>query len=136
MLTRLVYYSQGDVTPEGLRGILEASWRNNPAIGLTGILFYARPWFLQVLEGHRNQVSRTFVRISRDPRHNTPVLMDMRPISRRTFGAWTMCDVSGVQVPRNFLISFGGTDRFDPTQMTSEAALALLADLASLVPQS
>lgn len=58
--------------------------------------------------------------------------MDFRPIDRRIFGAWTMCDVSNVAVPKNFLITFGGTDQFDPTQMTAEAALALLADLASL----
>lgn len=132
MLARLVYYSHGTVTPEGLRSILESSWRNNAAVGLTGILFYVRPWFLQVLEGHREAVSRTFLRIARDGRHDAPVLMDFRAIDRRTFGSWTMCDVSGINLPRNFLINFGGSDRFDPSAMTAEAALALLADLASL----
>jgi hypothetical protein len=72
-----------------LEDILAASRRNNPKLGVTGILMYCEGGFMQVLEGEPDALAPLYARIATDKRHwNTPILFD-RP-APRTFGDWSM----------------------------------------------
>ena len=73
-LMRLTYYSSPSITIEhggrtnALKDILAASRRNNADSGITGTLFFNDEYFAQVIEGDRDQVSQSFLRISQDER--------------------------------------------------------------------
>lgn len=70
--------------------ILMASRRNNDRDGITGFLYADGRRFLQVLEGEKEAVERTFARISTDPRHCAIVVLSRRAIEAREFGDWAM----------------------------------------------
>ncbi len=77
-LCRLIYssYASPDTGYEDLKDIMEKSERNNRRDGLTGVLCYGDSMFLQVLEGNRKIVSKTYHRIATDKRHHTPALIE------------------------------------------------------------
>ncbi len=56
---------------------------------ITGILFYSRDRFLQLLEGKQAAVLNLFQKISRDPRHHDICALDV-PFPRRMFANWSM----------------------------------------------
>lgn len=88
----LVYLSAAAVPfpqPE-LDALLEKSRSNNARDGISGILLYRDGDFLQVLEGPRDAVLRTYERIGRDTRHNRIIMLDESPITDRAFGDWSM----------------------------------------------
>ena len=70
--------------------ILMVSRRNNDAAGVTGLLYTDGVRFLQVLEGDRATVDRTFDRIRADPRHHAVVVLSDREVTEREFGNWAM----------------------------------------------
>lgn len=70
--------------------ILEQSRHNNALDGVTGLLWSDGVRFLQVLEGPEESVEATFMRISRDPRHQAIVTLSDRAIEIRQFGGWAM----------------------------------------------
>ena len=77
-----------------LSNILLQSRRNNPANGLTGLLWTDGSRFLQVLEGERAAINDTLARIRKDPRHRAVVVLHEREVAERTFGHWSMALVS------------------------------------------
>jgi hypothetical protein len=137
MLTRLIYHSENHLgASDGrmigeLNAILDASNRNNQTAGLTGALIFDTLWFVQILEGDRETVSRTLARITRDPRHDNIVIMDARPLETRQFAKWWMGlgflrgDNSALYARHNL------GSRLDPRRMSAEQTVALALDLAT-----
>lgn len=90
-LTRLIYFSSPNF--EILRGrpdpvlmsILKAGLKNNPPKMLTGCLVIDSGFFIQLIEGPRDEVSHTFRKIMRDTRHRDIHLLNMEEISDRTY---------------------------------------------------
>lgn len=105
MLSRLTYFSTAEISRDALSDILSVSRANNLRGGLTGVLFYKRPYVLQVLEGSRAILSQRFLKIAADPRHRDVTL---------TPEAWRRI----------------GRTEFEPAGMTVEAALSFVAALA------
>ena len=95
-LARLIYISEPQLDPaQGttiaqLGSIMAASRRNNQAAGITGALVYDEAWFLQVLEGERRSIWKTFMRIAEDERHDGCLLVEMVDVHERLFGNWWM----------------------------------------------
>ena len=92
VLRQLLYASSaaGPPAADSLAQILAASHRNNAATGITGALLYADGNFLQVLEGDAEAVSKTFARVSRDPRHRGVIKMIDRTVAARSYPDWAM----------------------------------------------
>ena len=78
-------FSAGD-----LDDILASARRHNPPAGITGMLLYVAPSFLQVLEGTQERTDELFERIKADPRHTRTSLLLREPIDARSFADWTM----------------------------------------------
>jgi hypothetical protein len=57
---------------------------------LTGMLLYKDGSFMQVLEGKKEDVFRTYERIQKDTRHKDIFLLREREIERRNFDGWSM----------------------------------------------
>jgi hypothetical protein len=91
-LIHIIYVSaaQQEFGNDVLDDILQASARNNLPAGITGMLLYSKGTFLQVLEGEREVVEQTYVRIGLDPRHHGVFELTREPIAQREFAGWSM----------------------------------------------
>jgi len=92
-LVHCIYCSaaaSGAASPTDLAAILEVARRNNEGRNVTGILLYEGGNFLQVLEGDRAAVDKTFECIASDPRHRRVNKIIDEPIIERTFACWSM----------------------------------------------
>ena len=91
-LCQLIYVSRATekMSMRDAMAIVDAASVNNAKIGVTGLLCYGGGYFLQVLEGDGDVVSRTFCRIARDDRHADVRLIDFSMIQARRFEDWSM----------------------------------------------
>lgn len=136
MLTRLIYYSSALEEPslQSLQELVEKASHKNEMNGISGLLYYADRYFLQVLEGKRASVSELYSRISQDPRHFKVTLMSFCEASEKIFPKWGMKLSSGSlhnrTVYQTIVQKFGFSDGFEPARLTGEGALGLLTDLS------
>ena len=79
---------------DDLEDILEHARFCNATVGITGALVYADGVFLQVLEGDRVKVQELMIKILKDLRHETVVVLREREIPCAEFGSWQMAYVS------------------------------------------
>ena len=90
-LLRLIYYSRPfDYDEETLRDILGVARRHNRLRGITGALLCRADLFVQLLEGPREPVTRTFARILDDDRHSDVALAWCGDVDARLFPGWEM----------------------------------------------
>jgi hypothetical protein len=136
-LSRLVYFSRNTILSTGaalaadLKQILTSAIRNNSEHGVTGGLVFNRNYFMQVLEGERGVVSESFARISEDPRHKRVVLVEVKPVSERMFGAWSMGFAGKTELFDTLCAKFGTAGKFDPANMTGADLIGFILELVS-----
>ncbi len=135
-LCRLIYISEnqlnrsdGSVVKQ-LSSILEASNRNNKAVGLTGALVFDDMWFLQALEGERSDVWRTFKRIGRDERHSEVAVVEMVEVKERHFGNWWMGLAQRGPDTEAFFAPYVSNGLLKAERMSAEDILSLMTQLA------
>jgi hypothetical protein len=78
------------MSDDELREMLKISRKRNEASGITGMLLYLEPFFMQVLEGEDNIIVQLFERIKKDPRHHKTSPIYRASIQDRRFQNWTM----------------------------------------------
>ncbi|MDB5643691.1 MAG: hypothetical protein JWN07_3008 [Hyphomicrobiales bacterium] len=134
-LYQLVYYSrnkvsgQDDALEAQVDSILEASRRNNQAVGLTGALMFNSGCFAQVLEGPLDAIEATFERIQRDERHGDVSLLALDPIATRAFPNWAMGFVGHSTKNAKRFEQVGVRSGFDPQRLGAQKVHAILRDL-------
>lgn len=133
VFVQLIYASriQQDRFPkDGAQQILETSLSYNRKHSITGVLFCDGNYFLQAIEGSRDNVSDLYNRIAADPRHSRVTLLSLVDIAVRDFGDWSMelltYKSETVKMVRRFTV---GQD-FDPFLLSSEGGRQLLLYLA------
>jgi hypothetical protein len=91
-MIRLLYLSQSkkNISAEHLDDILQVSQRNNPVIGITGVLIHGGGLFMQVLEGPEEVVLRKYVHILDDSRHDQSKMIYISRVKDRMFEKWSM----------------------------------------------
>lgn len=131
MLVRLLYASRAaaSLTPDALDDILERSRRNNPALGITGLLCLADEFFIQVLEGGRDEVCELYNTIVRDGRHSDVRLLAYEEIFERRFGAWTMGQAEVSRINPVQILKYFKRPQLDPFSASGDATMALLEEL-------
>lgn len=94
MICQALYLSQRvtDGRPEDLEDILEASRRNNPDIGITGMLTITAERYVQILEGPRDSVDTLLEFIAQDPRHGEMRVITRTMVEDRLFGSFAMAE--------------------------------------------
>ncbi|MGK7876130.1 MAG: BLUF domain-containing protein [Xenococcaceae cyanobacterium] len=138
-LCRLIYCSQAipELTYADLKDIMEKSEKNNTPVGITGMLCYGNSMFLQILEGDRKHVSRTYSRIANDKRHFNTELIDFSEVESRIFGEWSMKVVQlGAYSPekvRNINMKYSTSTALDPVSMNAKQCLNFMIELRSLL---
>ena len=91
-MIRILYASQSirDITDQQVHDILISSRRNNPVLGITGVLIHGGGLFMQVLEGPEQSTLRQYVRILDDRRHGDCKIIHITPTDDRIFKKWSM----------------------------------------------
>ena len=89
---RLIYASRSNPILDGseVYSLLATSKRNNKEHALTGVLLYGQGYFLQVLEGDRDEVNRDFQLIVADQRHHDVRIIEAANTGEREFSEWSM----------------------------------------------
>jgi Zn/Cd-binding protein ZinT len=89
-LIQLIYFSHLVGDESVLSSIHSHAVRNNTAHTITGMLLYSNRRFLQVLEGDKKDVHKTFEHIKMDKRHDRVCLVSDEAISVKSFSHWNM----------------------------------------------
>ena len=131
MLVRLLYASRATeaITPSFVESILARSRTHNPELGITGLLCYTGDVFLQVIEGGRNEVSKLYNVIVRDPRHRDVTMLHFEEIGARRFSNWTMGQVNLAKVNPSTLLKYSEMPGLDPFRLGGSVSLALLEEM-------
>lgn len=75
---------------DDVQQILETSHRNNPILGVTGLLCFDGHRYVQILEGETDTITALFERIHTDNRHHDVELLHSGAIEGRSFDDWRM----------------------------------------------
>ncbi|MDO9113098.1 MAG: BLUF domain-containing protein [Polaromonas sp.] len=86
-MLRLLYISDAveGLTDDSIDAILKSAEKNNPPLGITGLLVFGGGLFTQVLEGPEQNVLKKYVKIMADPRHRNCRLVYITPTAERIF---------------------------------------------------
>lgn len=127
-LVKLIYAStiKNTTDPSELNKILETATTTNPKENITGILLFGNDYFLQCLEGGRNEVNRLYHKIATDNRHEFPTLLDYGEIPHRNFEEWAMKLVMLTAKKMNIVKRYSPTSEFNPYTLSGQSALNLL----------
>jgi hypothetical protein len=133
MLVRCLYASRpaSGLRPADLHQILNQSRKNNPPLGITGLLCVSENLFIQVLEGGRDEVCDLYNAIVGDPRHTQARLLMYEEIPHREFGNWTMGQVNIDRLNPSLVLKYFKNVELDPFSCSGAATLSLLADLVA-----
>jgi hypothetical protein len=91
-MLRIFYLSHATnlISDEQVQDILATAHRNNPGLGVTGVLVYMGGMFAQVLEGPEAAILRLYVKIMDDRRHSDCQIVHISPANERMFQKWSM----------------------------------------------
>lgn len=92
MLSQLVYVSNrnANCTEDEIGKILAACEKNNPSLGITGVLLYSDTKFVQLVEGDAKSISGLYDKIKMDTRHSKPMMISYGPVKEKSFPSWHM----------------------------------------------
>lgn len=104
----------------------------NADVGITGFILFAPKFFVQVLEGDRAEVDKTFARIQADSRHTDLCVLSDTEVAARSFSEWSMGFASGSEEKEELLNGAGITPETELPTFDAPEALELLTCLSQL----
>lgn len=130
-MVRLIYASRATEVfkPTEIKSILSAARKNNSQSDITGLLCFTSRCFLQCLEGGRDKVNQTYLHIAQDKRHEDIQIISFEYIKEREFFGWNMGYLQDGPGMRELLTLHGGSETFNPYQLSPQAALNLMRDI-------
>ncbi|CAM3695501.1 BLUF domain-containing protein [Vibrio aquimaris] len=134
-LVRLVYTSEitEGVTESDIQNILDKARKKNTALHVTGVLLFSRKYFLQCLEGSREQVNKVYHHILNDNRHKDVVLLDYSEVNEREFADWSMGYIPEMEITRPITLKYSESASFEPYSMSGSSAHNLLTSLTKAI---
>lgn len=136
---RLIYRSRTLIPAEDRKAVLgeifSVARSNNKRLDITGALLLSGDYFVQALEGDEQAVHRLYDHIAKDDRHADVTVVDERQLDGRTFGKWSMAQVSedgGADIPLLMNRDKGGITRkaAEPTTADQDVVLDYMHDVA------
>jgi len=137
-LSRIVYFSENELDPNKgsvisqLSDILIASNRNNKLLDITGALVFDQTWFIQVLEGERRVILKTFERLKNDIRHSNITLVELTGIKTRVFGNWWMGLAVRNEITESAFAPYLGQGTLSLEELSGQQLLELTQNAAKL----
>ena len=131
-LTRLIYASRHvGTTIDMIDRILQKSRANNLRDGITGALVISDLYFLQLLEGDRKQISKCFMRVMQDNRHQDIQLICAGDHENRLFYEWSMHRIETSRMKQKVLHPYKINGSFVPFCMSQCAVEDLCRTLSA-----
>jgi hypothetical protein len=86
-MIRLLYISEATegITEDAINGVLKSAAKNNPPLGITGLLVYGGGVFAQILEGPEKAVLQKYVNVITDKRHHDCRIVYITTTKERIF---------------------------------------------------
>ena len=104
----IIYTGKDKDIGRDLIKIHKSSAKNNPGLGITGVLFYHNGNFLQVLEGEQEDLEKMMKILEKDTRHARITRIVDTKITKRGFPDWQMdvfnLDTDAVLERRDLLV--------------------------------
>ena len=134
MLVRLIYvsYSNNNMSDQDIQDILEKSQANNKKVKIGGVLIYSDRYFFQCLEGEREEINQTYLRIAKDSRHTKCVVIAYSQINSRLFPTWSMEYVALNGLGNEFVFKYSERGLFKPYDFTAAQATEFLTEVADV----
>ena len=131
-IVRLIYVSTMTESCDtaALQDILSASQKNNAERGISGILCYDPAFFMQCLEGPREEVSEIYARICSDPRHKNITLLEYAESETRLFADWTMGFLRADVLDKAIVSKYSVKGRLNPFALNANQAREFLHEVA------
>ncbi len=131
MLVQCLYASRSKqpITDATVAAVLDASRRNNPPLGITGLLCHTDTLFMQIIEGGRSEVSTLLARIMRDDRHSDMTVLVFDEIEERAFCDWSMGQASLDKLNPGHVLKYSPRLDIDPFSGPGRIMLAMLLDM-------
>ena len=107
-----------------IENILQVSSKHNVQLGITGVLFFGNGYFLQFLEGRRDNINVLYRRLLQDDRHANLQILDFQQVDGRYFEAWSM---KYIPFPHliDKVLQATGLEEFNPYLLNANAVNAL-----------
>ncbi len=131
-MIRTIYVSQAkNIDVENIRTILNISHQRNIENGISGALIYGSGYFIQCLEGARDEVEALYKKIIIDNRHEHIELISKENIQERYFKDWhiALMNDSADKLLQNKYTKNG---IFDPYTLRPEQLITLLDELCKV----
>jgi hypothetical protein len=134
-LTRLIYTSttSSSFKSNDVENILSEARVHNKKSNVTGMLCFNSNYFLQCLEGCRNEVNMTYHKILNDKRHTNIVMLDYKEIDAREFDSWSMGYLPDSKLTKPINIKYSCSTAFNPYEMSGKSAHLMLLDLKDTI---
>lgn len=129
--SRNIVYAQHSEILKAYRDIFEMSRVNNVPLNITGCLLFDNTFFLQLLEGGRQETYSTFKRVERDQRHSHITLIYFAQQDRRLFPHWAMAGSLRTPQQDEIYSKYGVAGLPDPTNVTAQAVQGLASEILS-----
>jgi len=135
-LARLIYVSTLSKSCDALalQDILRISRQHNEERHITGLLSHNNEYFLQCLEGDREELSETYNHIVNDSRHSDVTIIYYKEINSRKFGDWSMGEVPQIHLTSLLNLQFSGSTEFRPYELSGKSAYLMLLELKQHLP--
>lgn len=134
VLSRLTYASRAkpELANTDLETILAQAVDNNTKAGITGMLCFNINYFLQSIEGSRDQINQLYNKLMVDNRHFDVQVIEFTEIDSRTWPDWSMNYATPSDKNKSIYLKHSPTAGFNPFLLSADAALAMLKELSEL----
>ena len=96
----------------------------NRSLCITGLLIYGNNFFMQILEGHQEDINNLYLKIAQDKRHGDLRLLNYSKIVQRQFDQWNMgCLLLETQPEVKLIVdNYFENEKFEPFNLTPDQA--------------
>ncbi len=135
-LVRLIYSSEvvQPFSQSEILSLIEKAKVTNDQKNITGLLCFNHEYFLQCLEGDRDDVNEIYTKILNDPRHRNAVILNYKEIEKREFSQWSMGYIPSTHITKPLNLKYSGTPYFEPHKMSGESCHQLMMEVKETVP--
>ncbi len=132
-MIRLIYVSQAnDIDFNETKAILDVSFKHNKDNSITGVLVYGQNYFIQCLEGSKEQVEALYRKIILDQRHDHIELISKEEIQDRYFDDWHL-SLMNKHAYNDIIQRHSNSGVFNPYTMRPEQLIKILDELSRVV---
>ena len=134
MLVQLIYISvPAPGATEAISKSIAQFKSKNISCGIDTVVLATENFFLQLIEGRREEVNALFNKIVTDPRHTQVTLLRFQEIRKAEFNDCAMVYLNDDKVSSEYIADICTITRVNCTQMTSSMAASIIRRAAAVV---